>query len=160
MRNEGASSQASALHGPALAMRLDAIEAAAPFPRDLISRAQAGDEQARGRVYHPHFPHVYAYLLEALKHHDEAEDACQHVFLRMFEALPNYELEGEPFRAWLFTLVRNHAIDRLRAASRARTTPVDPHELTGMAQDPFDVGRESRTERLAAAVRALPLLQP
>jgi DNA-directed RNA polymerase specialized sigma24 family protein len=39
----------------------------------------------------------------------------------MFEALPRYELAGEPFTAWLFTLVRDHAIDRLRSATRAKT---------------------------------------
>jgi RNA polymerase sigma-70 factor (ECF subfamily) len=159
MGSEEPSPQASALHGPTLAMRLGEIEAAAPCPHDLIGRAQAGDEQAKWQLYHEHFAHVYGYLLETLKHHDDAEDACQHVFLRMFEALPSYELEGEPFRAWLFTLVRNHAIDRLRAASRARTTPVDPHELRGMAQAPPDVAPESRAERLAAAVQALPQLQ-
>jgi RNA polymerase sigma-70 factor (ECF subfamily) len=155
MRKEGT----ALLRGPSVPARLGAIEAASPSRNDLVARAQAGDERSRWELYQAHFPHVYAYLLEALKHHDDAEDACQHVFLRMFQALPSYDLEGEPFRAWLFTLVRNHAIDRLRAVSRARTTPVDPHELSSMAQAQGEVGRQPQTERVAAAVEALPELQ-
>lgn len=160
MRNRNAGIGASALlHGPDLSSRLGAIEAATPWRDDLVRLARAGDERARRRLYHEHFPHVYAYLLEALKHHEDAEDACQHVFLRVFEALPGFELDGEPFTAWLFTLVRNHAIDRLRAAGRARSTVTDPHELTRTAEGRAGSSTASKSARLDAAVDALPRLQ-
>lgn len=149
--------------GAAAVHRLGDIEAAAPVRDDLVRLAQAGDNRARDRLYHEHFPHVYGYLLEALKHHDDAEDACQQVFLRVFEALPGYEVDGEPFTAWLFTLVRNHAIDRLRSATRAKTAVTDPHELadTRASRESVAAARHPspRNDNLDAAIEALPRLQ-
>jgi RNA polymerase sigma-70 factor (ECF subfamily) len=140
-------------------LRLDAIETSAQSPDGLLRRARSGDERARQQLYDEHFPHVYAYLLEVLKHHDDAEDACQHVFLRMFVALPSYELDGEPFTAWLFTLVRNHAIDRLRSATRAKTTATDPSELNRTAETHAAARAALQSPELDAAVEALPQLQ-
>lgn len=130
-----------------------------PTRDDVVRRAQAGDPASERRLYDDHFPHVYAYLLEALKHHHEAEDGAQHVFLKVFAALPTYRLQGEPFRNWLFTFVRNHAIDRLRSASRARTTATDPHDLSRSLahleipcriddEDPRDATLDAALERL------------
>lgn len=117
------------LRGPLVAGRLADIERATPIRPLLVRRAQSGEPGAQRALYDAHFAHVYAYLLEALKHHEDAEDACQHVFLKVFATLPTYNPDGEPFQAWLFTLVRNHAIDRLRSAGRNRTTATDPHDL-------------------------------
>jgi RNA polymerase sigma-70 factor (ECF subfamily) len=143
--------------------RLADIEASAPVRTDLVKRAQAGDRQARDSLYHEHFPHVYGYLLEALKRHEDAEDACQHVFLKVFQTLPQYNLDGEPFSAWLFTLVRNHAIDRLRTATRTKTTATDPHELADRlaSRENQAAARHSATRNidLDAAIETLPRLQ-
>jgi RNA polymerase sigma-70 factor (ECF subfamily) len=103
------------------------IEAATPDADPLVARAKAGNEQAATALYHHYFPHVYGYFLATFKNHADAEDACQHVFLKVFEGLPRYQQGRYPFRSWLFTLVRNHAIDRLRL--NRRTTATDPHEL-------------------------------
>ncbi|MEA2493587.1 MAG: hypothetical protein QOJ29_1498 [Thermoleophilaceae bacterium] len=111
-----------------MACSLVEIEATTTDADRLVAQAQAGHHGALASLYRHYFPHVYAYLLQALKNHFDAEDATQHVFLKVFEGLPRYQLGGEPFKAWLFTLVRNHAIDRLRRASRVY--PTDPHALT------------------------------
>lgn len=148
------------LRGPQVACRLADIERATPTQNHIVRRAQAGDPVAQRQLYDDHFPHVYAYLLEALKHHHDAEDACQHVFLKVFATLATYRPAGEPFRNWLFTLVRNHAIDRLRAAIRTKAIATDPHELNSIRES-AGARHELRDDKpkLEAAVRALPRLQ-
>jgi RNA polymerase sigma-70 factor (ECF subfamily) len=80
----------------------------------LVTRFQAGDREAFAELYTRHFDRVYGYLRVAVKSAHEAEDLAQQVFMRVFEALPRYERRAQPFRAWLFVLVRNAAISALR----------------------------------------------
>jgi RNA polymerase sigma-70 factor (ECF subfamily) len=68
----------------------------------------------------------------ALRTADEAEDATQHVFLSVLEALPKYERRTQPFRAWLFRIARNHAVDRLR--ERGRLDIEEPARLDLLAE--------------------------
>jgi RNA polymerase sigma-70 factor (ECF subfamily) len=85
----------------------------------LVTRFQAGErESAFAAVYNRYFDRVYGYLRNALRDPHEAEDAAQQVFTQMFEALPRYERRRQPFRAWLFVLVRNEAVSRLRKSGR------------------------------------------
>jgi len=61
---------------------------------------------------------------------DDAEDVVQETFLRMVRRA---QWEGKPDNpvAWLFTAVRNEAIDRLRKAKRRQR-----HEQKAMAERP------------------------
>jgi RNA polymerase sigma-70 factor (ECF subfamily) len=93
----------------------------------LVTRIQSGDRDAFAALYQRYFDRVYGYLLVMLSDQREAEDAAQHVFVKAFEALSDYELRGQPFRAWLFTIARNRAVDHLRR--QERTEPIDPREL-------------------------------
>ena len=94
----------------------------------LVIRAQTGDREAFAAIYTRYFDRVYAYLRVALNDAAEAEDATQKVFMSVLESLPAYELrEGRPFRAWLFRIARNRALDHHRAGGRV--SPEDPTEL-------------------------------
>jgi RNA polymerase sigma-70 factor (ECF subfamily) len=94
----------------------------------LVTRHQAGDKEVFGELYMRYFDRVYSYLRLALDDEHAAEDATQQVFVKVMEALPRYERRTQPFRAWLFTIVRNHAIRYLE--KRGRMEVVDPVELT------------------------------
>jgi RNA polymerase sigma-70 factor (ECF subfamily) len=93
----------------------------------VVTRVQAGDHGAFAALYERYFDRVYGYLLVVLGDQREAEDAAQHVFLKALEAMPSYRHRGKPFRAWLFRIARNHAIDQMRRLERVR--PTDPSEL-------------------------------
>jgi RNA polymerase sigma-70 factor, ECF subfamily len=80
----------------------------------LVERAQAGDRNSFGAIYERYFDRVYGYMRLALRDHYQAEDATQQVFLKLLESLPLYEKRRQPFRAWLFVVVRNYAIQLLR----------------------------------------------
>lgn len=138
----------------------------------LVVRIQEGDRDLVGPLYLRYFDRVYAYLRITLQDSHEAEDAAQAVFMRVIEALPGYERREVPFRAWLFRIVRNDAINRLR--QRRRLTVESPSDLAERG-DPAGtgVGAAERTTpgpgpdtiewigdaRLLALVERLPLTQ-
>jgi RNA polymerase sigma-70 factor (ECF subfamily) len=109
---------------------LDQIEATTadePDLRLLVDRARGGDDLAFGELYICFFDRVNRYLLIALKNPDDALEAAQQVFVKLLEALPGHPPLREPFRVWLFQVVRNHAIDHRR--KRGRIEAAAAHEL-------------------------------
>jgi RNA polymerase sigma-70 factor (ECF subfamily) len=93
----------------------------------LIVRIQSGHPEELAQLYTRYFDRVYSYLRGLFKDPHEAEDAAQEVFIKVMKALPGFRERREPFRAWLFVIVRNHAISELR--KRGRLELVDPADL-------------------------------
>ena len=94
----------------------------------LVARFQTGDRDAFTHLYTRYFDRIYGYLRAILRSADEAEEMTQQVLVSVYEALPRYERRGQPFRAWLFTIVRNQALTRI--SKRAKVELRDPHRLS------------------------------
>jgi len=62
---------------------------------------------------------VYGYLLRLTARRDAAEDIFQEVFLKLVHN-PGAYGEREKFKAWLFTVARNAAMDHFRRESSRR----------------------------------------
>jgi RNA polymerase sigma-70 factor (ECF subfamily) len=115
--------------------RLAFVELIAPAGQELedldtarlVTRIQAGDRDGFALLYMRYFDRVYSYLNILLGDPHAAEDAAQQVFLQLLQALPGYERRRQPFRAWLFVIVRNLALKQLRKSGRLEV--VDPVEL-------------------------------
>jgi RNA polymerase sigma-70 factor, ECF subfamily len=93
----------------------------------LVAQFQAGSRDSFSVLYMRYFDRVYGYMRVALSDPHAAEDATQQVFAQALEALPRYEKRTQPFRAWLFAIARNGAINELR--KRGRTEVGSPDEL-------------------------------
>jgi RNA polymerase sigma-70 factor (ECF subfamily) len=127
----------------------------------LVARVQGGDTEAFADIYMRYFDRVYGYLRLALRNQEEARDATQHVFLNVLEALPTYERRRQPFRAWVFRIARNHAIDRLR--ERHRIEVEEPARLEEL-HDPRAGGRLRAVDwmsdqEMLRVIERLPLAQ-
>jgi RNA polymerase sigma factor (sigma-70 family) len=84
---------------------------------DLATRVRSGDQDAFTQLYERHFDGAYDFALRIVRDRDVAADVVQGAFTRAWEQLN----AGEPprrFKAWLYTVARNRAIDELRQARR------------------------------------------
>jgi RNA polymerase sigma-70 factor (ECF subfamily) len=99
----------------------------------LVMRFQAGEHDVFADLYRRYFDRVYGYLKVALRDAHEAEDVCQQVFLDVFSGLERYERRSQPFRGWLYVVVRNHAVSRLKQLGRLE--PSDPLDLDRKLED-------------------------
>ena len=93
----------------------------------LVRRILKGERELYGDVYARYFNRIYAYLRQALRDPVEAEDVTQQTFVQALEALPRFDSARAPFRAWLFAISRNLALNSL--AGKKRVELVDPSEL-------------------------------
>lgn len=123
--------------------------------RELVEAARQ-DPTAFTALYQLYFARVYRYLRMRVEVAEDAADLTQQVFLKALDALPRYQPQGVPFRAWLFTIARNALADRYR-----RRRPVLPLDAaTEMEADREQdaesiVLRRESHERLAALLGEL-----
>jgi RNA polymerase sigma-70 factor (ECF subfamily) len=127
----------------------------------LVERAQGGDAMAFAELYIALFDRVHRWLQIALKDREDAADAAQQVFLQAFEALPRY-VEGQGFRPWVFSIARNLAYDRLRAASHS-THAMEPSELAErrdrLPEALRQVGADAAADDIGSLIAHLPITQ-
>jgi RNA polymerase sigma-70 factor (ECF subfamily) len=94
------------------------------------------------RVYREHRTRMLAALVRALGDFELAEDALQEACSQALRTWPRSQVPDDPF-AWLLTVARNHALDRLRHARMARTKlPAPPEPVTMTDKQLADIGDE------------------
>lgn len=87
----------------------------------LLERCRQGDDLAWEALVRRYQARVFGVALHYLRDRDEARDAAQDAFIKVYRSLETLE-EGQAFVPWLLRLARNCAIDRLRRL-RVRTPP-------------------------------------
>ena len=137
--------------------------------RELVLRAQRGDERAFADLVRAHQELAFrvAYLITGSP--SEAEDAAQDGLVKAWRAIGRFRA-GEPWRPWLLAIVANEARNRRRSAGRRAALALraerDPTSWTSTSGDaaPFPgtsppeataLAADERS-RLLAALDALP----
>lgn len=106
-----------------------------PLEDSLILAVGQGDERAFTELYLRAHKAVFGFALSIVKHRQDAEDVMQDTFLRADGAAARYEPRGKPM-AWLLTIARNLALERLRAR---RDMPLEQEDWQGLgAHDPTE----------------------
>lgn len=92
----------------------------APPPADavLVAAVAAGSEDALAELYDRHVAAIHATALRMTGDRGVAEDVVQEVFLTLWNRAERFDPDRGSLAAWLGTIARHRAVDRLRAAGR------------------------------------------
>ncbi len=110
-----------------------------PEEARLLQAARQGDTLALGKLYECYAPRVFRFLFAHLDERMDAEDLTEEVFLRVWQALPEYQERGAPFGGFVFRVARNALFDHYRR-SRRRQAPetLDEERLPAARSDRAD----------------------
>jgi RNA polymerase sigma-70 factor (ECF subfamily) len=131
----------------------------APDDYALMEAVAARDPDALAALYDRHSPALLALCIRVLRDRTSAEELLVEIFQEVWEHAGRYDaMRGAP-SAYLITLTRSRAIDRLRAQARRRATaPVGgvgvagEDRASGAVADPAD-GSAGPLERVLADER-------
>src|ERR1035437_2477338 len=82
-----------------------------------VEKAQQGDQGAFGSLVLLFSRDVYGMAFSILKNHQDADDAVQETFIRVFRALPGFRFESS-FRTWLITIATRQALNYLERVAK------------------------------------------
>src|SRR5438309_10491594 len=98
--------------------------------RGLVERVAKGDSAALKSLYDRCSGLALAIALRILRSRTDAEEVLQETFLQIWKRARDYDASRGGVEAWVVTIARTRAIDRLRssgAASRlAQSSQLDP----------------------------------
>jgi RNA polymerase sigma-70 factor (ECF subfamily) len=135
------------------------VEGRPPEERELVLRAQRGDERAFATLVRAHEQTAFRLAYVITGNAADAEDAAQEAFTKAWRSLRRFRA-AEPLRPWLLRIVANEARNRRRTAGRRARLALraERAEVSGdAAPSPEDalLAGEARG-RLLAALAQLP----
>lgn len=112
----------------------------------LIERARVGDQAAFGELVERYQAAVYNLCARMLGQSQDAEDAAQEVFLRVYRQLSSYQ-PTHRFSTWVLSIASHYCIDQLRKR-RFVLQPLESIMFTARSRQP-----QPDDEALAAETR-------
>ena len=126
--------------------------------RSCMDRVRAGDMRALEELYDRHSGLLYSAALRILSRAADAEEVLQEAWLQAWNKAESYDASRGAVVAWLLTLVRSRAIDRLRnRASRQRVEQViaDAPPVRSVDEPPALVAQRRLQQKVAAVLGTL-----
>lgn len=88
----------------------------------LLEQVSRGDEDAFRRLYDETSGKIHAIALMMLKSGESAEEVVQETYIKIWRQAPSYDANKGTAMAWMTTIVRRQAIDRIRSIQRQGKT--------------------------------------
>lgn len=136
-----------------------------PTLQELLVRTAAGDHAAFAEVYRRTSAHLFGVALRMLGREQAAEDVLQEAFVSVWKNAGSWRshVEGQEIQpmTWLIAIVRNKALDALRARTRRKESELpegeqDDSVVIGSAPSALDLlARASEQLRIEACMNAL-----
>jgi RNA polymerase sigma-70 factor (ECF subfamily) len=139
------------------------IAGSAAADRLAVDRIARGDHDGLAELYDRHGRLVFSLALRIVRDQGEAEDLVQEVFSQVWQQASRYSESRGNVIAWMLTLTRSRAIDRLRRRSARPYHSGDGPAVTEIADTAPPVDEQlawaGRAVQIRGALDALPLLQ-
>lgn len=131
-------------------------EASDQTTRQLVLRSKEGDLAAFDKLVRRCQSYAYSIAVRLLCDQDEAEDVVQQSFIRVWKHLGRYD-QRKKFTTWLYKIVTNRCLDRLKAARRRSElfSPMDPNDDPETIADERSLDQIQTNEEMIRVVKAL-----
>jgi RNA polymerase sigma-70 factor (ECF subfamily) len=124
---------------------------------DLLARCGLGDRNAFRDLYAVTSSKLFGVALRILGHRGDAEEAVQEAFVKIWRGAGRFQPGRGSAMGWLVSIVRNQAIDTLRARKAPARDIADLPELadSGPTPEAAALGADDR-RRIARCLGELP----
>jgi RNA polymerase sigma-70 factor (ECF subfamily) len=122
--------------------------------QETIRSVMNGDHAAFRNIVLMHQQPAYRIAFRILGNEEEARDAVQECFIRVWQKIGSFDPSRE-FAPWMYRILVNASVDRLRVIQRHDIIPIGPatERLPGLLQDDHDVSADNH--ELALLVKGI-----
>lgn len=118
--------------------------------RETIELAAGGDMSAFEEIYKAFSSTVYTVALGVTRNNDDAEEATQDVFMKVYKGLKDFEF-GSSLGTWIYRITVNTAINIYRFGAKRRAFgAADYDQIKDSIPDPRDTFKEGVEKSHAA----------
>lgn len=89
--------------------------------RALMMRITDGDERALADLYDATVGRAYALALRITRNPQDAEDVVEETYFQIWQCADHYDAQRGSVLAWVLTICRSRALDKLRRRDRAES---------------------------------------
>jgi RNA polymerase sigma factor (sigma-70 family) len=116
---------------------------------------QSADLKVLGSLYQRYMDLVYGVCLKYLREPETAKDAVMDIFGELARKLSKHEIAN--FKAWLYTLAKNHCLMQLRSSNRVQVREFDPEHMQTAEQLHLNdrIEQEENLDRLSKCLETL-----
>ena len=136
---------------------------------NLVENALKGDENAFSEIYERFRRLIYSTAYRFIQNAEEARDATQEIFIKLFRSLPNWDSDKSKLSIWIYRIAVNHATDCWRSRRYRAMSPLDEgaaeqilleHAMDGGARSPFsEMEYKEKIALVRRCIDSLPDLQ-
>ena len=104
--------------------------------RELLLRAQAGDQAAFGELVELYHGQVYGQILRMVRNTEDAKEIAQTAWIKVWNKIGSFRFESA-FSSWLYRVATFTALDAIRKRdSRRELSYEDPEQSKEGLEDP------------------------
>lgn len=129
-----------------------------PTERHIITAMQQDAHSGFRLLMQRYAEPVYWHLRRMVCTHDDAEDAAQETFLRVYRAFATRRADAS-LTAWIYSIATREALRLIEQRQRLRTDDITLSEATTLAADEYVDYSDLEAVRLQRAVHSLPTVQ-
>jgi RNA polymerase sigma-70 factor, ECF subfamily len=120
-----------------------------------MERLAGGHDAALDDLMERHGERLFHYLIRVLQNEDDAAEAAQESFVRVYQQRAKFDL-GRKFSTWLYTIATNLARDQIRWRTRHPTVSLDATapDSSGALADTLPEPSPSPSQSVEASERA------
>ncbi len=127
--------------------------------QQLILRVKEGSHEAFRVLVERHMKQAYSIAHSFLGCHEHAEDVAQESFVRAYKSIGSFRGDAE-FSTWLYRIVTNLSLNKLKAEKRRSEREVRHNETTlSIAGGTNEHHRGDHTAHIERALHELPTMQ-
>lgn len=136
------------------------LDAGDQTPEEVLLAAFArGDQQAAAALSSRFAPLAFRYAMRLLGNRADAEDVAQDALMRLWKVAPDWRAGEAAVSTWLYRVVSNLCMDRLRQAGRSVEIDAVADQPDGTPSVETGMIETDRAAALTAALAQLPVRQ-
>ena len=122
--------------------------------QEITDRVKQGDQEAFRILVDAYQQYAFNLAFKILRNEDEARDAVQESFIKIWKKICDFRSK-QKFTTWMYRIVTNSALDRLRALKRRGHISLDQVAETLVNLTILEPDRQLDNKEIALAIHTL-----